>query len=161
MKAHGIKTNGANLKLASSRTRGVKSETHKYGRPVRPSKADKATAIATEHSTNEGGDGVVGNIKSEPSNGSVDKKFGMKVEGEDREGGLSMAESAHLMQYYESPYGQSQMGGDMDMSYGGESAYGGNSSGYATPIGYALGSHDLQHDAYYSGEHGMNSDSQI
>jgi hypothetical protein len=145
MKTHGISFSGSSVKQPCAR-------------PIKSEHRNRAAAIVKKKNSKDNstfGDGTNGDqdgeaMNSELGNGDLNEEFAVKEEVCDDE--PSVEESPNKTQYYDGYNGHSQMGGEMNEGYGGDSIYGGNSSGYATPMGYALGSHDRQDDGSIYGE---------
>jgi hypothetical protein len=145
MKTHGISFSGSSVRQPRAR-------------PIKSEQRNRAAAIAKKKNSKDNstfGDGTNGDqddeaMNSELGNGDLNEELAVKEEVCDDE--PSVEESPNQTQYYDGYNGHSQMGGEMNEGYRGDSIYGGNSSGYATPMGYALGSHDQQGDGSIYGE---------
>jgi len=134
MKTHGISSTGASVR--QPRARPIKSEYRKG-----------AAAPAKKKNSKDQDDEA---MNSELGNGGLNEEFAVKEEVYEDE--PSVEEGTNQTQYRNGYNGHSQMGGEMNENYAGDSIYGGNSSGYATPMGYALGSHGQQDDSFIYGE---------
>jgi hypothetical protein len=143
MKTHGISVNGASAKQPLARP--IKNE-YRNRRAATIVKKTKSKDNSTFDDGTYGDDEA---INSELGNGEVKEEFVDREEVDDDE--PSVEESPNQTQYHNGHHGHSQMGGQMNENYGG-SMYGGNSSGYATPMGYALGLHDQQDGGHFDPE---------
>jgi hypothetical protein len=143
MKTHGISVNGASAR--QPRARPIKNE---YGNRRAATIAKKTKNSKNNSTFDDGSYGDDEGMNSELGNGNLKEEF-VKEEVDDDE--PSVEESPNQTQYHNGYDSHSQMGGQMNENYGG-SMYGGNSSGYATPMGYALGLHDQQDGDYFDPE---------
>jgi hypothetical protein len=137
MKTHGISFTGSSAR--QPRARPIKSEYRKHA--TAPAKKKNSKDNATFDDGTYGDDEA---MNSQLGNGDLKEEM--------YEDEPSVEESLKQVQYHNGYHGHSQMGGEMNENYGGGSIYGGNSSGYATPMGYALGSHDQQGGDYFDPE---------
>jgi hypothetical protein len=143
MKTHGISFTGSSAR--QPRVRPIKSEYRKHATALAKKKNSK------DNSTSD--DGTYRDdeaMNSELGNSDPNEELAVKEEAYDDE--PSTEENLNQTQYHNGYNGHSQMGGEMNGSYGGDSIYGGNSSGYATPMGYAMDSHDRQYGDYFDPE---------
>jgi hypothetical protein len=143
MKAHGISFTGPSVRQPRAR-------------PIKREHRNRTAALAKKKNAKDNstlGDSTCGDdeaMNSELNNGDLNEDSVVKEEPYDDE--PSVEESPNRTQYHNGYNGHSQMGGEMNENYCGGSMYGGNSSGYATPMGYALGSHDQQGGGYFDPE---------
>jgi hypothetical protein len=143
MKTHGISFTGSSVR--QPRARPIKSEYR--NRAAAPAKKKNSKDNSTFDDGSYGDDEA---MNSELGNGDLNEELVVKEEAYDDE--PSTEESINQTQYHKGYNGHSQMGGEMNQNYAGDSIYGGNSSGYATPMGYALGTHDQQDGDYFDPE---------
>jgi hypothetical protein len=145
MKTHGISSTGSSVR--QPRARPIKSEYRKGAASLAKKKKSEDNSTFGDGTNGDQDDEA---MNSELGNGGLNEEFAVKEEVHEDE--PSVEESTNQTQYHNGYNGHSQMRGEMNENYAGDSIYGGNSSGYATPMGYALGSHGRQDDGFIYGE---------